>query len=42
MIERLRRDLEANLVGIVVILDLLDRLMTAARGGAMAHEVVNP
>jgi len=31
MIERLRRDLEANLAGIAVILDLLDRLTTLQR-----------
>jgi MerR family transcriptional regulator/heat shock protein HspR len=31
MIERLRRDLGANLAGIVVILDLLDRLTTLQR-----------
>jgi hypothetical protein len=33
MIERLRRDLGANLPGIAVILDLLDRL------SALQHEV---
>ena len=31
MIERLRRDLGANLAGIAVILDLLDRLTTLQR-----------
>ena len=31
MIERLRRDLGANLAGITVILDLLDRLTTLQR-----------
>jgi DNA-binding transcriptional MerR regulator len=31
MIERLRRDLGANLAGIAVILDLLDRLATLQR-----------
>jgi DNA-binding transcriptional MerR regulator len=31
MIERLRRDLGANLAGIAVILDLLDRLSTLQR-----------